>query len=198
MSTAELACSYAALILADDGIEVSVRIQNSLRSLEHSRVQDYIWNSISCVKMNHGGTQKAATKLYLGQHYSNNNWPRIFNQADKIQTLIGAAKVPEVEPIWAQIFAKVNTWTYAIFRANIATTDGHARQFEMRWLTRFAFYRLSRARTSRSSWPTSAPLAPPPLPPPLPVVLPPLLRRRRRRRKRVSIDNATHTQSQEC
>ncbi|OGE58445.1 hypothetical protein PENARI_c001G12307 [Penicillium arizonense] len=49
MSTAELACSYAALILADDGIEVS---------------------------------------------------------ADKIQTLIGAAKVPEVEPIWAQIFAK--------------------------------------------------------------------------------------------
>ncbi|KAJ5294838.1 hypothetical protein N7508_009659 [Penicillium antarcticum] len=49
MSTAELACSYAALILADDGIEVS---------------------------------------------------------ADKIQTLIGAAKVPEVEPIWASIFAK--------------------------------------------------------------------------------------------
>lgn len=31
MSTAELACSYAALILADDGIEVSVRIQNSLK-----------------------------------------------------------------------------------------------------------------------------------------------------------------------
>lgn len=30
MSTAELACSYAALILADDGIEVSVCIQNSL------------------------------------------------------------------------------------------------------------------------------------------------------------------------
>lgn len=26
MSTAELACSYAALILADDGIEVTVRI----------------------------------------------------------------------------------------------------------------------------------------------------------------------------
>ncbi|OQD69935.1 hypothetical protein PENDEC_c028G06909 [Penicillium decumbens] len=49
MSTAELACSYAALILADDGIEVS---------------------------------------------------------ADKIQTLISAAKVEEVEPIWASIFAK--------------------------------------------------------------------------------------------
>lgn len=26
MSTAELACSYAALILADDGVEVTVRI----------------------------------------------------------------------------------------------------------------------------------------------------------------------------
>ncbi|CAG8006883.1 unnamed protein product [Penicillium salamii] len=49
MSTAELACSYAALILADDGIEVS---------------------------------------------------------ADKIQTILGAAKVQEVEPIWASIFAK--------------------------------------------------------------------------------------------
>jgi flagellar biosynthesis chaperone FliJ len=30
-------------------------------------------------------------------------------QADKIQTILGAAKVQEVEPIWATIFAKVNT-----------------------------------------------------------------------------------------
>jgi hypothetical protein len=29
-------------------------------------------------------------------------------QADKLQTLISAAKVEEVEPIWASIFAKVN------------------------------------------------------------------------------------------
>jgi large subunit ribosomal protein LP1 len=49
MSTAELACSYAALILADDGVEVT---------------------------------------------------------ADKLQTLLGAAKVQEVEPIWTSIFAK--------------------------------------------------------------------------------------------
>ncbi|RAL09510.1 ribosomal protein P1 [Aspergillus homomorphus CBS 101889] len=49
MSTSELACSYAALILADDGVEVT---------------------------------------------------------ADKLQTLINAAKVPEVEPIWTSIFAK--------------------------------------------------------------------------------------------
>ncbi|KAH7193731.1 60S acidic ribosomal protein P1 [Fusarium flagelliforme] len=49
MSTAELASSYAALILADDGIEIT---------------------------------------------------------ADKLQSLIKAAKVEEVEPIWTSIFAK--------------------------------------------------------------------------------------------
>lgn len=40
MSTAELACSYAALILADDGIEVSVRIQKFLMSVELWRLED--------------------------------------------------------------------------------------------------------------------------------------------------------------
>ncbi|ORY65524.1 60s acidic ribosomal protein-domain-containing protein [Pseudomassariella vexata] len=49
MSTAELASSYAALILADDGLEVT---------------------------------------------------------ADKLQTLIKAANVTEVEPIWTSLFAK--------------------------------------------------------------------------------------------
>ncbi|KAK3388424.1 60s acidic ribosomal protein-domain-containing protein [Sordaria brevicollis] len=49
MSTAELATSYAALILADDGVEIT---------------------------------------------------------ADKIQTLIKAAKIEDVEPIWASLFAK--------------------------------------------------------------------------------------------
>ncbi|KAJ9646137.1 60S acidic ribosomal protein P1 [Exophiala oligosperma] len=49
MSTAELASAYAALILADDGIEIT---------------------------------------------------------ADKLNTLIKAANVPEVEPIWATLFAK--------------------------------------------------------------------------------------------
>ncbi|KAL4975704.1 60s acidic ribosomal protein-domain-containing protein [Aspergillus desertorum] len=49
MSTAELACSYAALILADEGIEIT---------------------------------------------------------ADKLQTLLTAAKVQDVEPIWTSIFAK--------------------------------------------------------------------------------------------
>ncbi|KAI1466036.1 60s acidic ribosomal protein-domain-containing protein [Daldinia caldariorum] len=49
MSTAELASSYAALILADDGVEIT---------------------------------------------------------ADKLQTLIKAAKVVDVEPIWTQLFAK--------------------------------------------------------------------------------------------
>ncbi|KAL3472760.1 60s acidic ribosomal protein-domain-containing protein [Aspergillus californicus] len=49
MSTAELACSYASLILADEGLEIT---------------------------------------------------------ADKLQTLLSAAKVQEVEPIWTSIFAK--------------------------------------------------------------------------------------------
>ncbi|KAJ9195272.1 hypothetical protein DTO166G4_4790 [Paecilomyces variotii] len=49
MSHAELAVSYAALILADDGVEIT---------------------------------------------------------ADKLQTILGAAKVQEVEPIWTQLFAK--------------------------------------------------------------------------------------------
>ncbi|KAF4553339.1 60S acidic ribosomal protein P1 [Elsinoe fawcettii] len=49
MSTSELAASYAALILADDGVEIT---------------------------------------------------------AEKLQTLITAAKVPEVEPIWTTLFAK--------------------------------------------------------------------------------------------
>ncbi|KAK4610502.1 60S acidic ribosomal protein P1 [Fulvia fulva] len=49
MSTAELASSYAALILADDGVEIT---------------------------------------------------------ADKLQSLITAAKVPDIEPIWTTLFAK--------------------------------------------------------------------------------------------
>lgn len=49
MSTSELASSYAALILADDGIEIT---------------------------------------------------------ADKLQTLISAAKIADVEPIWTSLFAK--------------------------------------------------------------------------------------------
>ncbi|KAI3549013.1 hypothetical protein CPAR01_06654 [Colletotrichum paranaense] len=49
MSTAELASSYAALILADDGVEIT---------------------------------------------------------ADKLQTLIKAAKIEDVEPIWTSLFAK--------------------------------------------------------------------------------------------
>ena len=49
MSNAELASSYAALILADEGLEIT---------------------------------------------------------ADKLQSLISAAKVPEIEPIWTTLFAK--------------------------------------------------------------------------------------------
>ncbi|KAM0711802.1 hypothetical protein Q7P35_001171 [Cladosporium inversicolor] len=59
MSAAELASSYAALILADEGLEITYT------SLTYSR-----------------------------------------KQADKLQALISAAKVPEIEPIWTSLFAK--------------------------------------------------------------------------------------------
>jgi large subunit ribosomal protein LP1 len=31
----------------------------------------------------------------------------VFKQADKLQTLMSAAKVQDVEPIWTSVFAKV-------------------------------------------------------------------------------------------
>ena len=66
MSNAELATSYAALILADDGVDITVR---------------------PC-------TPCARVKTDC-------------SQADKLNTLIKAAGVPDVEPIWATLFAKV-------------------------------------------------------------------------------------------
>jgi large subunit ribosomal protein LP1 len=70
MSTSELATSYAALILADDGVDITVR--------------------------------SSAVGLCAG---------RLTNtcQADKLQSLIKAAKIEEVEPIWTTLFAKVRT-----------------------------------------------------------------------------------------
>lgn len=68
MSKAELAASYAAIILADDDIQPTVSDQDSLH----------------CT-------------LLIPQTM----------QADKLQTLIKAANVDDVEPIWATLFAKV-------------------------------------------------------------------------------------------
>ena len=72
MSHAELATSYAALILADDDVDITV----SRRLLE---VQ------LSC------------------------GWVALtFSpQPDKLQTLIKAANVEDVEPIWTTLYAKV-------------------------------------------------------------------------------------------
>ena len=69
MSTSELAASYAALILADDGIDITAR-QDCIPHLETNILIDF--------------------------------------QADKLNTLIKAAGVPDVEPIWATLFAKVS------------------------------------------------------------------------------------------
>ena len=69
MSTSELATSYAALILADDGVEITVR---------------------------------------LPQFTIPGGWLTEIPQAEKLQTLITAAKVPDVEPIWTTLFAKAD------------------------------------------------------------------------------------------
>ena len=68
MSKAELAASYAAIILADEDIQPTVSDQDALH----------------CTLLT----------LYT-------------IQADKLQTLIKAANVEDVEPIWATLFAKV-------------------------------------------------------------------------------------------
>ncbi len=75
MSNAELATSYAALILADDGVEITVRplLFRDLRT----------WLELLCGKF------------------------ADCTQADKLQTLIKAAKIDDVEPIWTSLFAKV-------------------------------------------------------------------------------------------
>lgn len=68
MSKAELAASYAAIILADDDIQPTVSDEDALHRT-----------------------------------------PLTFQtmQADKLQTLIKAANIDDVEPIWATLFAKV-------------------------------------------------------------------------------------------
>lgn len=68
MSKAELAASYAAIILADEDIQPTVS--------------------------NHHALQSAPLTVQT-------------MQADKLQTLIKAANVDDVEPIWATLFAKV-------------------------------------------------------------------------------------------
>ncbi|KAI1173143.1 60S acidic ribosomal protein P1 [Nemania sp. FL0916] len=67
MSTAELASSYAALILADDGVEITV----------------------------------SAPEYGSGNPSMHTHW-----RADKLQTIIKAAGVEGVEPIWTALFAK--------------------------------------------------------------------------------------------
>ena len=76
MSNAELATSYAALILADDGVDITVRSPQSASNTKTDLVQ-----------------------------------------ADKLNTIIKAAGVPDVEPIWATLFAKVRSCRYGIEHA---------------------------------------------------------------------------------
>jgi large subunit ribosomal protein LP1 len=96
MSTAELATSYAALILADDGVEITVR--NDPRE---------IWAQLR------------------GSRSFEQRWKaNIQFQADKIQTLIKAANVVDVEPIWASLFAKVRRPEMDEFAIGCGNRDG--------------------------------------------------------------------------
>lgn len=45
MSTAELAASYAALALADDGVEITVRVSQLLRLTTPKQEEDSIWRT---------------------------------------------------------------------------------------------------------------------------------------------------------
>ncbi|KAI9754252.1 MAG: 60S acidic ribosomal protein P1 [Chaenotheca gracillima] len=74
MSNAELATSYAALILADDNVEITVRIPQLVSP----------W-----------------LEAFLGSLNTD-----ICSQADKLNAIIKAANVEEVEPIWSSLFAK--------------------------------------------------------------------------------------------
>lgn len=92
MSHSELAVSYAALILADENLEPTVR----------------------------------SHKFVVGVHLINEQ------QADKLQTIIKAANVQDVEGIWTTLFAKVRL--SSIFAYLVIDPDGFYRRLRARIL----------------------------------------------------------------
>lgn len=85
MSSAEVACSYASLILHDDGITVTVRFRSILRI---SFPRKSVW----------GVANPAHCILLIGK------WPKW--QAEKIATLVKTANVP-VDSYWPSLLAKL-------------------------------------------------------------------------------------------
>lgn len=102
MSHSELATSYAALILADDEVEVTV---------------------------------SRSTVLLLTPPLANS-----VPKPDKLQTLIKAANVEDVESIWTTLFAKVGI--------NTSKTVGHRHCREQRLIGS----RLLKGRMSRTCY----------------------------------------------
>lgn len=94
MSHAELACSYAALILADDGVEVTVR----LFPVPLSNIKSIAMNPV-IAGFRRKRKKKKGKKGVANIHST--------KQADKLQTILKSANVQDVEPIWTQLFAKV-------------------------------------------------------------------------------------------
>ena len=79
MSTAELACSYAALILADEDVNVTVRCSDHSQAHNSAPIRPLLTSARE--------------------------------QAEKLQSILKAAKIEEVEPIWTSLFAKVSAST---------------------------------------------------------------------------------------
>ena len=90
MSNAELAVSYASLILADDEVDITVSI---LRLYLISLLCSIIYCSPRIMHAFDG-----CSSLFRADNIT---------QADKLQTLLKAANITDVEPIWTTLFSKV-------------------------------------------------------------------------------------------
>ncbi|KAM0689750.1 hypothetical protein Q7P36_010621 [Cladosporium allicinum] len=90
MSNAELASSYAALILADEGLEIT----------EEQRKRR------TAANQTHRALLARARKAWSINVAAQYTYTILYEQADKLQSLISAAKVQDIEPIWTTLFAK--------------------------------------------------------------------------------------------
>lgn len=89
MSQSELACVYAALILHDDGLEISVRLNACGRMAYFDLMNDAV--------LVDGNTTSIELVAFT--------W-HVYMQADNIQKLTSAANC-KVEPYWPGLFAKL-------------------------------------------------------------------------------------------
>ena len=94
MSNSELACVYAALILADDDVAITVSTL---------KFEDTFFNKIQ--KTRESETRQNCLHWFGGKNSSKSNVLKFPFQAEKISTILKAASV-DVEPFWPGLFAK--------------------------------------------------------------------------------------------